>query len=66
MNPQTISDQAAQLRIPAWVAVLAMAAVLALWTFVSAQLIGDHVAAISGGKAAAAVTAHASPVGRAA
>jgi hypothetical protein len=66
MNPQTMSDHAAQLRIPAWIAVLAMAAVLALWTFVFAQLIGDHVAALSGAKAAAAVTTHAAPVGHAA
>lgn len=58
VNPQTISDHPSQLRIPAWIAVLAIAAVLALWTFVFAQLIGDHVAALTGSKAAAALTAH--------
>jgi hypothetical protein len=64
MNPHTISDPASQPRIPAWIAVLAIAAVLALWTFLFAQLVGDHVAALSGGKAAATVTAHASSLGR--
>jgi hypothetical protein len=61
MKPQTVSDHPSQLRIPAWIAVPAIAAVLALWTFVLAHLIGDHVAAVSGAKAAAAMTAHASP-----
>ena len=64
MKPQTVSDHPSQLRIPAWIAVPAIAAVLALWTFVLAHLIGDHVAAVSGAKAAAAMTAHASPAGR--
>jgi hypothetical protein len=64
VNPQTVSDRPSQLRIPVWIAVLAIAGVLALWTFVFAQLIGDHVAALTGAKAAATLTAHTSPAGR--
>ncbi len=64
MKPQTAYDQPSQLRIPAWIAVLAIAVVLAVWTFVFAQLIGDHVAALTGSHAAATLTGHASPGGR--
>jgi predicted ABC-type sugar transport system permease subunit len=64
MKPHTVYDQPSQLRIPAWIAVLAIAVVLAMWTFVFAQLIGDHVAALSGSHAAAALTGHGSPGGR--
>ncbi len=48
-----------QLRIPAWIAVLAIAVILAAWTLVFAQLIGNHVAAVSGDRAEATLTAHA-------
>lgn len=61
MNP---SDNPTQLRIPAWIAVLAIAAVLTLWTFLFAQLIGDHVAALTGSKAVATVTSHVASAGR--
>ena len=64
IDQQTVSDHPSQPRIPAWIAVPAIVAVLALWTFVFAQLIGDHVAAVTGAKAAAMAATHASPAGR--
>jgi len=64
MSPQTVSDASSQLRIPVWIAVLAIAALLGVWTLVFAGLIGDHVASLTGARAAAAVAAHAPPAGR--
>ncbi len=57
MSPQTYNDPS-KLRIPVWIAVVAIAAVLALWTFVFAHLIGDHVAAVSSARTAAGVVTH--------
>jgi hypothetical protein len=53
-----MTENASQPRIPAWVAVLAIGTFLAVWTFVFAQLIGDHVAAETTARAAAAVGTH--------
>jgi hypothetical protein len=47
-----------QPRVPVWIAVLVIAVFLAAWTFVLAQLIGDHVAAVNTARAAAAVSGH--------
>jgi hypothetical protein len=52
----TAPKDASQVRVPVWIAVLAMAIFLAVWTFVFAQLIGDHVAAVT--TARAAVSSH--------
>jgi predicted ABC-type sugar transport system permease subunit len=52
------SAPVSQFRIPPWIAVLAVAVILAAWTLVFAQLIGNHVTAVSGGRAAATLTAH--------
>ena len=51
-------EDAPHFRIPAWVAVLAIAVFLAVWTLVFAELIGDHVAAVSTARAAATVGTH--------
>jgi hypothetical protein len=43
---------ASQVRVPVWIAVLAMVLFLAVWTVVFAQLVGDHVAAANTARAA--------------
>ncbi len=55
MTSQTLSGGSSQVRIPAWLAVVTIAAVLALWTFVFAHLIGDHVAAVSSARTAGGI-----------